>query len=89
MTIMFLGLRCDMVLVVAGIDSEDLLGGKHYNHAYLISSTSVRVNGGLMDSQHYSCINNDRPSLIMPPDSETVAPVSIRPHRELHRGGVP
>ena len=62
-------------------------GREQYNRAYLISSTSVRAYCELMDSRHYSCINNDRRfgcpshikgSLVIPPDSENVALVSIR-----------
>ena len=50
MTIVFPGLRCDMVLVVASIGSEGLLGTEAFHRACCISSTSVRANCGLTDS---------------------------------------
>ena len=60
----FPGLSCDMVLVVASIGSEGLLG----SHAFLISSTFGQDSCGRMVSQHYSYISSD--SLLgLPPKS--------------------
>ena len=44
MTIVFSGLQCDMVLVVASISYEGLLGTGVCSHACLISLISVQVN---------------------------------------------
>ena len=60
MTIVFPELRCKMVLVVASIGSEGLLGRRHCNRACLINSTSVWANCGLMDSRRYNYISSDR-----------------------------
>ena len=61
MTIAFLGLQCDIMLVIASIGSEGLLGRKHCNHVCLISLIYVQ-DSGLMAGQHGYCISNVRRS---------------------------
>ena len=58
---------------------KDCWGWRPCNNVCLISSISVRVNCGLRDTTIASTTSaHIKGSLVMPPDSEIVAPVSIR-----------
>ena len=59
MTVTFPGLKCDMVLVVASIGSEGLLGTEALQSMFASSAQSPD-NCGLMVSQRYSYINSGR-----------------------------
>ena len=79
MTVVFPGLQCDMTLVIASIGSEGLLGTEVLQLCCLTSLICAWDSYGSMDNPHCSCISNvTEGSLVIPPDSEIVAPVSIR-----------
>ena len=57
MTIVFPALRCDMVLVVASIGLECLLGTEALQSCL---PHQLDLHTGQLWAGHYSCINNDR-----------------------------
>ena len=87
MTIVFPGLRCDMEIVVASIGWEGLLGTEALLSC-LPHQLDLRTGQLWADGQSTPQLHQQRQvvrasahikgSLVMPPDSETVAPVSIR-----------
>ena len=87
MTIVFPGLQCDMVLVVAGISSEGLLGTEALQSC-LPHQLDLRTGQLWADGQSTLQLHQQRQtvraatqikgSLVMPPASEIVVPVSIR-----------
>ena len=85
MTVVFPGLSCDMILVVAGIGSDGLLGTEALQSC-LPHQLDIRT--GQLWAEGRSTLQLQRlasrsaayltTSLVMPPDSEVVAPVSVR-----------
>ena len=87
MTIVFPGLRCEMVLVVASIGSEGLLGTEALQlclpHQLDLRMGQLWADGQstlqlLQEQQTARASAHVKGSLVMPPNSEMVAPVSIR-----------
>ena len=93
MTIVFPGLRCDMVLVFASIGSEGLLGTEALQSC-LPHQLDLRTGQLWADGQSTLQLHQQRQavwasahikgSLVMPQDSEIMAPVWIR-----SRSGIP
>ena len=87
MTVVFPGLRCDMVLVVASIGSEGLLGTEALQSC-LPHQLDLRTGQLWADGQSTLQFHQQRQadrasahikrSLVMPPDNEFVAPMSIQ-----------
>ena len=87
MTVFFPGLSCKMVLVVASIGSEGLLGTEALQSC-LPHQLDLRTGQLWPDGQSTLQLHQQRQaarvsahltsSLVLPPDSEIVAPVSIR-----------
>ena len=87
MTIVFLGLRCDMVLVIASIGLQGLLGTEALQsclpHQLDLRTGQLWADGQSMLQLHQQrqavrASTHIKGSLVMPPDSEMVVPVSIR-----------
>ena len=87
MTIVFLGLRCDMVLVIASIGLQGLLGMEALQsclpHQLDLRTGQLWADGQSMLQLHQQrqavrASTHIKGSLVMPPDSEMVVPVSIR-----------
>ena len=98
MTIVFPGLRCDMVLVVASIGLEGLLGMEALQSC-LPHQLDLRTGQLWADGQLTLQLHQQRQavwasahvngSMVILPDSEIVAPMSIWSCQEFHRVGVP
>ena len=87
MTIVFPGLQCDMILVIASIGSEELLGTEELQpclpHQLDLCTGQLWADGQstLQLHQQRQAVRASaytQGSLVVPPDSEIVAPVSIR-----------
>ena len=87
MTIVFPGLRCEMVLVVDSIGSEGLLGTEELQsclpHQLDLHTSQLWADGQSTLQLHQQrqavrASGHVKGSLVMPPDSEMVVPVSIR-----------
>ena len=95
MTVVFPGLSCDMVLVVASIGSEGLLGTEALQSC-LPHQLDLRTGQLWADGQSTLQLHQQRQaarvsahitsSLVLPPDNEIVAPVSIRPSSIIQPG---
>ena len=98
MTIVFPGLQCDMVLVVASIGSDGPLGTEALQSC-LPHQLNLHTGQYWADGQSTLQLHQQRQAvrasthikgpLVMPPDSEILAPVSIRSPVVAHRVGVP
>ena len=87
MTVVFPGLSCDMILVVAGIGSDGLLGTETLQSC-LPHQLDLRTGQLWAEGQSTLQLHQQRltsraaadltTSAVMPPDSEVVAPVSVR-----------
>ena len=82
MTAVFPGLSCAMVLVVASIGSEGLLGTEALQsclpHQLDLRTGQLWVDGRSTLQLHQQRQAHLTTSLVLPPDSEVVAPVSVR-----------
>ena len=87
MTVVFPGLSCDMILVVAGISSDGLLGTEALQsclpHQLDLRTGQLWAEGRSMLQLHQQRLASRTAtdlttSVVMPPDSEVVAPVSVR-----------
>ena len=58
LAIVFPGLCCEMLFVVANIGSDGLLGTEAYSPTYHTSWICVQVSCGQMDGLRYSCTNS-------------------------------
>ena len=58
MTVVFPGLQCDMVLVIASVGSEGLLGTEALQLCLPHQLDLCIANCGLLDSRHYSCTSS-------------------------------
>ena len=95
MTVVFPGLSCDMVLVVASIGLEGLLGTEALQSC-LPHQLDLRTGQLWVDGQSTLQLHQQRQparasahitcSLVLPPDSEIVAPVSIRSSSGIQLG---
>ena len=87
MTVVFPGLSCEMLLVVAGIGSDGLLG-KEALQSCLPHQLDLRMGQLWVDGQSTLQLHQQRltphaaayltTSVVLSPDSEVVAPVSVR-----------
>ena len=87
MTVVFLGLSCDMILVVASIGSDGLLGMEALQsclpHELDLRTGQLWAEGRSTLQLHQQRLATRTAaylttSVVMPPDSEVVAPVSVR-----------
>ena len=87
MTVIFPGLSCDMILVVASIGSDGLLGTEALQsclpHQLDLRTGQLWVEGRSTLQLHQQRLAPRAAaylttSVVMPPDSEVVAPVSVR-----------
>ena len=95
MTVVFSGLSCDMLLVVASISSEGLLGTEALQSC-LPYQLDLRTGQLWADGQSTLQLHQQQQaarasthitsSLVLPPDSEIVAPVSIHSSSGIQPG---
>ena len=86
LTIVFPGLSCDMLLVVANIDSDGLLGTEALQsclpHQLDLRTGQLWVEGRSTLQLHQQRLAPNvkaflRTSVVLPPDSEIIAPISV------------
>ena len=95
LTIVFLGLSCDMLFVVASIGSDGLLGTEALQsclpHQLDLRTGKLWAEGRLTSQLHQQRLTPNvkgflKTSVVLPPDSEIVAPISVQSPSDVRLG---